>query len=120
MRFTFVIALAGVVVGCSGPDYAVVSEQDFPSPDGSLVANIVEETYFNTTGYEKQLSLRRCGEKRPRIGNVRAYGPGDTVSAEWSSPTGLVVHYTYETPRPGPLATNIYGVSITFKAKDGQ
>lgn len=119
MRFAFIIALAGILAGCSGQDHAVVSERDLPSPDGVLVASIVEETHFNTTGYEKQLSLRRRGGKRPRIGNVRGYGPCDTVSMEWSSPTGLVVDYTYKTPQPGPPATNIYGATITFEAKDG-
>jgi hypothetical protein len=115
VRFTLMTILAATFIGCSGQDYAVVSQRDFPSPDGALLASIVEETYFNTTGYEKQLSLRHYGEKRPRFGNVRSYGPGDTVAVEWSSPTGLVVHYTYETPQPGPPPTNIYGVTITFK-----
>ena len=114
MRIALITMLAAALVGCSEQDYAVVTERDFPSPDGSLVATVVEETYFNTTGYEKQVSLRHRGEQRPRIGNVRGYGPGDTVSVEWTSPTGLLVHYTYETPRPGPTPTNILGVTVTF------
>lgn len=117
MRVAFIAMTAGALVGCSERDYAVVSERDVPSPDGTFVATIVEETYFNTTGYEKQLSLRRHGEKRPRSGNVRGFGPDDAVSVEWSSPTGLLVHYTYATPRPGPTPTNIYGVTVTFKER---
>ena len=102
------------LVGCSDPDYAIISERDFPSPGGQHIATIVEETYFNTTGYEKQVSLRIKGQKRPRVGNVRAYGPGDSVSIAWNSPTGLTVQYTYETKRPGPAPTNIGGISVTF------
>jgi hypothetical protein len=115
MRFAFVTVLAAAFIACSRQDYAVVSERDFPSPDGALVASIVEETYFNTTGYEKQVGLRHHGEKRPRFGNLGVYGPGDTVTVEWSSRTGLVVQYTYEASRPGPPPTNIFGVTIRFK-----
>ena len=120
MRSVLLSIAMVTLVGCSEPDYAVISERDFPSPDGQHIATVVEETYFNTTGYEKQVSVRRRGQKRPRIGNVTGYGPGDSVSVAWSSSTGLTVRYTYETKRPGPAPTNIIGVTVTFVEEQRQ
>ncbi len=114
MRSDLTVLAVMALAGCSDPDYAVISERDFPSPDGKHIATVVEETYFNTTGYEKAVSLRQTGQQRPRIGNVRRYGPGDSVSVAWSSPTDLTVYYTDEIKGPGLASTNINGITVTF------
>jgi hypothetical protein len=114
MRFVMSNLFGLLLSGCSEPDYAIVSERDFLSPDGRFVASIVEETHFNTTGYDKHIGLRKAGERRPYPGNVWRFGPGDHVAVAWTSPTSVVVQYAYEVQRDGPSSTNLLGIVVTF------
>jgi hypothetical protein len=115
MRIVMSILYALLMAGCSEPDYAIVSERDFLSPDGRVVASLVEDTHFNTTGYDKHIGLRKIGERRPYPGNVWRFGPGDHVAIAWTSPTSVVVHYASEVQTDGPPSTNLLGIAVTFE-----
>ena len=117
MRHYFIALTAAALTGCSNPDseYAVISERDYPSPDGKHIATVLEDTHFNTTGNEVSVSLRSQGQTRPRDANVTSFEPGALAVVKWSSPTALTVYF--EQPSKGSVraATNIDGVTITFK-----
>lgn len=107
--------------GCSDPDNLkpeIVFQEDFSSPDVRLIANIAHETYFNTTGYDKHLSLRLTNQVRPYPGNIWHFGGGDLVAVSWTSPTNLLVRYYLDDPNTRsavPSSTNLLGVSVSFQ-----
>jgi hypothetical protein len=115
MRWLIPLICSLLLAACSRSDYAIVSEKDFPSPDGRFVASVVEDTHFDTTGYDKHVSLRTAGQRRPHPGNVGWFGPGDEAKVTWVSPTNLLVRYAYEVQRDGPRFTNLLGVAVTYK-----
>lgn len=104
--------------GCRHNDYAVISQEDFASPDNSLIARVIVETYFNTTGYEKRLTVRAKGERPSNATLVEGFGPGDEVRIRWNGSTNLVVRTHSFPPRlDAPRkAKEIRGVTITFEA----
>jgi hypothetical protein len=99
----------------SDSNWDVVSRQDIPSPDGRHVATVFEMCSYNTTGYWPQLSLHRPGEKLTENGNVLSCGPTGLIKAQWLSSRELAVEYHYYEEWTPPNATNIDGVTITFK-----
>jgi len=118
MRLAFTSLVALTLLGCSDAERGVESQRDFPSPDGSFIASVVEGAGANAKGNDKHVSLRRAGERnRPYPANVWRFGPSDRVSVAWTSPTNLVVQYSYEFRRGGPPATNINGVAVTFSER---
>jgi hypothetical protein len=115
MRHVLPILLIAALGGCSVRDKGdIIDVHDTPSPDGRYIVTVFGETFYNTTGYDRHVHLRRAGQKRGYPGNVFVVGPGDAVAVAWSSPTNLSVRYRFEWPRSGPGTTNIDGVAITF------
>ena len=113
VRLSCSIALCLALVGCSDCD--IINVRSHPSPDGQCVVTIYGYTCYDTTGYAKSVHLHRAGTKMRHPGKVTVAGPGDPVTAAWTTSTQLVVSYCYEVSRPGPATTNIDGVTITFR-----
>jgi hypothetical protein len=115
--WAFVLILL-ICSACRHSDYAVISEEDFASPDNSLIARVIVETYFNTTGNEKRVTLRTKGERASKATLVDGFGPGEEVRVRWNGSTNLVVRTHSFTPRLGPprKGKEIRGVTITFEA----
>jgi hypothetical protein len=105
------------LVGCAESDWDMVSRHDFPSADGRHVAAVFEMCSYNTTGYWPQISLLHPGQRLGSDGNVLAGGPGDSFTARWISARELAVEYHTDSEWRSypPSATNIDGVTITFK-----
>jgi len=80
-------------------DWDLISQKDFPSPDGQRVATVFEMSCYCTTGDFPQLTVHRPGEKIGKNGNVLQGGPADVITVKWSSPTNLLVKFTM-TRRP--------------------
>ena len=111
------VSLLLLFSACDKNDYAVISERDFASPDNSRIARIIVETYFNTTGYEKRVTLRRKGQ-RPRAATlVEGFGPGDEVRLRWQGSTNLVVRYKSDQPESElrRKAKDVHSVLVTFE-----
>jgi len=115
MRFAFAILSIVVLASCSNSERGdIIDVHDFTSPDGRNVVTVFGETFYNTTGYNRHVHLRRAGQKPGRPGNVLTVGPGEDVSVSWTSPTNLSVRYRFESARPTPATTKVYGITITF------
>lgn len=103
------------LVGCAERDYAIVSERDVPSSDGRFVASIMEDTHFNTTGYETHIGLRKASERRRHPRHVWHFGPEDYVVVAWISPTNLLVRFCCDGTHGPQPSTNVLGVAVTFQ-----
>ena len=117
MRFAFSTILALALVSCSTSNSRrgdIIDVRDTPSPDGRYVCTVFGETFYNTTGYDRHIYLRRAGEQRGYPGNVYIVGPGDDLKVSWTSPTNLLVRLHFETRRAIPASTNVAGVLVDF------
>ena len=124
--------LAPVLVGCvSGnrSDFSnesdlprlkrgdIIAVQEMPSPDGRYVCTVFGEIFYDTTGYDRHVYLRRAGEPRGYPGNVYVALVGDGVEVSWTSPTNLLVKVSYESfwvQHILPATTNIAEVTVSF------
>ena len=99
-------------------DWDLISQKDFPSPDGQRVATVFEMNCYCTTGDFPQLTVHRPGEKIGKNGNVLQGGPADVITVKWSSPTNLPVKFTHDTKAIGsPTVTNFAGVLIEINKR---
>lgn len=114
VRLAYSIALCLLMVGCTS-ECDIINVRAYPSPNGQRVATIYGYNCYNTTGYSKFVHLHQAVTKMKHPGNVTAVGPGNAVAVAWTSPTELVVSYSYEVSRLGPATTNIDGVTIVFR-----
>ena len=118
MRVVITTIFALVLLGCSHMKRGdIVDVRDFPSPDGRYVCTVFGETFHNTTGYPRHIDIRRSGEKRGYPGNVYFVPVGDGVTVSWTSPTNLLVTFSFETPSAVPAVTNVAGVKVTFSER---
>src|SRR5690349_16101489 len=101
MRFAAAILSVVVLASCSSSERGeIIDVHDSISPEGRYVVTVFGETFYNTTGYNRHVDLRSAGQRLGYPGNVLAVGPGDDVSALWTSPTNLSVRCRFESPRP--------------------
>src|SRR5437588_6400613 len=99
MKHRLPILLAILLPGCSETQSGdMLDVKDYPSPDGKYILTVYQMVFYNTTGYAREVYLRRKGEKLHFPGNVYTSDVWGDVEVSWTSPTNILLKLLHALP----------------------